>query len=428
MKNIPKIRKQIIHNYFKFYKQNLSISDFYNSPFSYPATWSKNSGYYILKSFYNFNILERIKHFIKDFISIGRLSSYKLLINSDLKKKKYKNLYISWARKKDFNNKGIFKNNYLPQFTKKNNLWFILNIDTKKIYSKDYLIWQKETFDKFDFRFLLVTIFQIVLKNRFNLRKIYYSINVDTVFSNMVYKELSETIQNYKIKKIFLPYEAQPFQKNLLSKIKRKNKKIKFIGFLNAIQPFPIHLHHFSDLVDVCYTISPSQRIQLTKIFGWNKKKLILIKSDKFKSRNVNNYKNQIILPFYITNFKKILLLLENLIKNKPTNYFCKFNVRPHPAGLVDKNYRVFTKQIKLILRKFRKKFNNSKQSNKCLIVGSTSSIIEALEKKLIVYHLVDQPELESLDKYLWPNVNITQINDNIFKYTIKKTKSLINY
>ena len=88
MKNIPKIRKQIIHNYFKFYKQNLSISDFYNSPFSYPATWSKNSGYYILKSFYNFNMLERIKHFIKDFISIGRLSSYKLLINSDLKKKK----------------------------------------------------------------------------------------------------------------------------------------------------------------------------------------------------------------------------------------------------------------------------------------------------------------------------------------------------
>ena len=49
MKNIPKIRKQIIHNYFKFYKQNLSVSDFYNSPFSYPATWSKNSGYYILK-------------------------------------------------------------------------------------------------------------------------------------------------------------------------------------------------------------------------------------------------------------------------------------------------------------------------------------------------------------------------------------------
>ena len=125
------------------------------------------------------------------------------------------------GKKKDFNNKGIFKNNYLPQFTK-NNLWFILNIDTKKIYSKDYLIWQKETFNKFDFRFLLITIFQIVLKNRFNLRKIYYSINVDTVFSNMVYKELSKTIQNYKIKKIFLPYEAQPFQKNLLSKIKKK--------------------------------------------------------------------------------------------------------------------------------------------------------------------------------------------------------------
>lgn len=428
MKNISNIRKKIISQFYDYHLKNKNNYDFINSPYSYPSTWSKNSGYHILKSFYKYNNLEKLKQFLKELIGIGRLKSYKLNSHSSLKKKKFENLYITWARKIDFDEKGNLKNNYLPLFTKSKNLLFILNIDNQKIKNKNYFIWQKSNFKYYDHSFLIKKIISSLLDHKFKFKNLFYSINVDTVFSNLIYKELDNIITKYKIKKIFLPYEAQPFQKNLILQIRKKNRKVKFISFLNAVQPFPIHLHNYSDLSDKCYTISPAQKLQLTKIFQWDKKKLLLIKSKKFNQKNILKYRNKIILPFYITNFDKILFLIENLFQIKPKNYFSEFQILPHPAGILDENYKKFVQKIKILIKKYKYKFSKSNYNRKCIIVGSTSTITEALEFKLMVYHLVDQPELESLDNFFWPTVQVKQITDNIFNYTIKKTKTLINY
>ena len=56
------------------------------------------------------------------------------------------------------------------------------------------------------------------------------------------------------------------------------------------------------------------------------------------------------------------------------------------------------------------------------------STIFEALEYGLEVFHIVNEPLLESLDYLFWPTIKISNFNDNIFIYRTKYKKKLINY
>ena len=47
--------------------------------------------------------------------------------------------------------------------------------------------------------------------------KTMHQLNIDSVFSEIVVKDICKMIKKYNIKKIILPYEAQPFQKHLIS-------------------------------------------------------------------------------------------------------------------------------------------------------------------------------------------------------------------
>ena len=91
-----------------------------------------------------------------------------------------------------------------------------------------------------------------------------------------------------------MPYEAQPFQKKIILNIKKKFQNIKILSYLNAIQPFPIHLYNKDIIPDHSYSVSKSQIYQMTKIFKWDKKKISLIKSHKFNKKNVKKYNNKI--------------------------------------------------------------------------------------------------------------------------------------
>ena len=55
-----------------------------------------------------------------------------------------------------------------------------------------------------------------------------------------------------------MPYEAQPFQKKIILNIKKKFQNIKILSYLNAIQPFPIHLYNKDIIPDHSYSVSKS--------------------------------------------------------------------------------------------------------------------------------------------------------------------------
>ena len=424
-------RKKIIKLFFKYFnkkkKQGINIS---LSPFLYPCTWYINLGYLRTQSFYLNNKKRFIFQYLKEAIYIAKLHDYILNEPKIIKSSAPKNLYVTWFSRGDLGNNFIFKDKYIPLLTKKNNYWFLLNIGNHFKYSKlkknnKLFIFQKNSNNIFNYIFFIKIFLKVIFKTKFSLLEIIHRLNVDAIFSEIVVKNICFVVNKYNIKKIILPYEAQPFQKYLISILKKKFKTVKIVGYLNAIQPFPAHLFDNKNLPDKIYSSSPAQINHLSRYFKWDKKKLFLKKSFRFKKKH-SKFRNKILLPFIITDPKLIINSIYNLINTMPKNYFNKINVVPHPTGFLEKDYKNFVKELNEVLKNFNNKFDTKNKKKISIVIGSTSVIFEALELGLKVFHIVDQPLLESLDNSFWPTVKILKINENVYKYTITKSKSLI--
>ena len=109
--------------------------------------------------------------------------------------------------------------------------------------------------------------------------------SVQSVFAELVTNKVLKILDKHNFKEIIMPFEAQPFQKYIISNVKKNSKKSKIVSYINGIQPFPIHLHDNKNIADINFSISETQIYQLSKIFKWKKNKLKLIKSKKLSKK-----------------------------------------------------------------------------------------------------------------------------------------------
>ena len=70
----------------------------------------------------------------------------------------------------------------------------------------------------------------------------------------------------------------------------------------------------------------------------------------------------------------------------------------------------------------------NSKAKISTVIVGATSSVPEALQSVENVFHIFEDPVIQTYSNYFWPNINVQFIEKNIAKYSTKDKYSLLNF
>ena len=74
----------------------------------------------------------------------------------------------------------------------------------------------------------------------------------------------------------------------------------------------------------------------------------------------------------------------------------------------------------------YLKKKNKNHLSS--IFFGQTTAIIIALEFGINCYHICTNPVFDSYSSTLWPDIKVNQINNNVFKYELKKKKTFINF
>ena len=414
-------------NILKKIKEDINISKDPNSVLSYPCTWFKNLGYFKVQSNYKNNIINFFLQYLKELFLISNLYSYEIFKHKNLSLKDKKNIYITWCTKSDFKNDGSYIDKYMPKKVKKEDIWFLINvgdlINTNKLRQNNIILYQKKSPKGFSILFFFKILFNSLFQEKYSI----FSIGVYKIFSDLINIQINQLLNKGNFKNLIMPYEAQPFQKKLILTIKEKYKKMKVISYLNAIQPFPIHLYNEKIIPDMNYSVSKMQIHQMTNIFKWDKKKIELIKSHKFNKSLFKRYNNKIVLPHYITNKKKVVDLVNIALELKPKNFFSKLEIAPHPIVKSDHKYMKLVNSLESTVKKFEKNFNFSKKKQ-CFVVGSTSTVFEALELGIEVYHIVEDPKLEAVDNFFWPKIKIKQLNNNIFVYNKVYNKMLINY
>ena len=312
------IRQLNVVSYVRSYLKKLkkqNISEF-KSIFCYFSTWAPCPGLSKLraleKSF--FGNLSLFFSIFKGIISISKQSNFKV-INNKIRNKKSK-LIVTWAYKNNFLSNGSLQDRYFNTNSRiiKEAVWYVIYMDEeipKKIDENIILLYNKKNFFKYDLFYLIKIIYQNFLSNSLSIKKIFHSLSSNITFSNLIVDSINEEIKTEKIKKLIIPYEAQPFQRNLINEFKKKNKKIITIGYVHDVQALPVHYAPLEGLPDILLLHSLDQKKYLIKYLKWPRKSIKLIPSMRFIRKN-KNLNSKIFLPNTIVNSKIIIREFES--------------------------------------------------------------------------------------------------------------------
>ena len=383
---------------------------------NYLNTWQLNIGnYYLRKKFLKISFFEKWKFlfylFYKKNIS-ENYNFYSTPANYKILKKKYLNLIISFkANKTDFDTH--FSSN---RSNSKKSLWFLINLSDQKLTEEsDNIIFSKKKISNYNlikFKTIFLFLFWLFISNKNNDEKLFFDALSDAI----------NRINLDKIKKVFLPYEAQPYQKYIINVIKKKNPSCKVIAYCHGGLP-SLPIEYFDNkLVDKIYVHSQVEKNILNNFFGWKKKKIILTKSFRhFDKKRICS--NNFYLP-YIFNFNFKL-------KDDLDFISTKYNLRSvkivsHPFSRNSINQKKITDYFNKIKKK--NNFKIKKKDNIAIFLGVTGSILEALQNKLTVIHVTNNPQFELYSNFLWKNILVKKISSRIFSYKLKDKNTLIKY
>ena len=99
--------------------------------------------------------------------------------------------------------------------------------------------------------------------------------------------------------------------------------------------------------------------------------------------------------------------------------------IKNHPATLNSKKHLLLIKNIKEIIKKNKIKFGN-KFKKISIFIGSTTSITLALEQKIDVIHISEDPIFDTFNSKIWNDLIVTRLDRFIFKYKLKENKNIL--
>ena len=91
------------------------------------------------------------------------------------------------------------------------------------------------------------------------------------------------------------------------------------------------------------------------------------------------------------------------------------------------------SKKHKNLLFSFKQIINRKNKSshslkNTSIVIGVSASILEILEHGIDVINVCENEVLESHNNKIWKSINVKKLTNNVFKYSIKKKGSIINF
>ena len=223
-----------------------------------------------------------------------------------------------------------------------------------------------------------------------------------------------------------MPYEGQPFQNSIFMKIHQLNKKTETVGYVHSFPiGLPTNLIRRAGHPKKIIINSEAQEYCLRNSLCWKKSQLLLLPSCRFFKKSKFKMKNTIFLPIQFKNSNFIIKELKKLIKMKKLN-LTKFKIKNHPSCLKSKKHLFLIKKLQELISK--NKSNNKYDKNLSIFIGSTGSVIEALERNIKVLQICEIPILESYSKLIWKHIETKILSDNIFEYGKIKKFGLIKF
>ncbi len=398
----------------------------------YFCSYNFSVGYSLLKFYQNklqFYLI--FKFFIKEIVSLFKINNYKIL--GKLDNENFKKAVVTWGNNSNIS-KDFFYDKYFNQKTNEHDdiLWLVIfNGDEnilkgKQIQNVIFIIEEKTNFfEKVKFLFrLFINFFCKETKNMENFLFYFswhnaFKIKLENIFNKYL---------NINLQLLLLPFEGQPFQFRAIQIAKKAtNNRVMVKGYIHSVPSYPSHLLYKKFYPDHLIVSSNDQFNFFKAYILPQSHKIELLPSARFYYQEEKDMYNKIFLPieFYSESLilKKITYLLKNFLAN---NDFSKYEVKNHPACYNSVKHIKLSNKINEIIKNNKNKVKTNLNKNS-IFIGSTGSIVEALEVGVEVFHITEDSTLEVYSDFIWDNVKVSEIEENLYKYSLtNKNKTLI--
>ncbi len=368
----------------------------------------------------NANYLKIFFFNLKNFNNTLKIFSSKVYYKS-ITKKQFKNIFITWGEKKNFEKNGNYNDNFFKiSSQKKNDLFLIVNTleEVPKNIGENIIIYS------YSYKFLLSNYFKFLIyffKNFYNPLKLIINFNWQNLFDTEFKNKLNSILENLDFKNCNFIYEGQNYQDGIVKFIKKKNKKIKTRAFISSIpSPYPINYYNYEkEFIDEINVYSYEQLALFKNYLNWQSKKVKVIKSKRFK-KGFFKKTPHIYFPIDVINFDNILLNLDNfLISSK--KIFCTPKIKFHPRFKSITKKFLYKTEIQKIIKKNKKKFSKSSKEIFSFFIGPTGALIEALENNVKVIQICDNNIFDNFNLKLWKNLRSKKLSEGVYSYKLKK-------
>ena len=397
------------------------------SSFCYLSTYGINPGQAKLLLWLkkNNSIINYIKTVTNHILAISSFQNY---IITKYTKKKYDNLFLTWGRKSHFQN-NIYYDSYLKTRSDnfKNSIFFVIYLDRDlpKIIPKNVILFYKK--NKFrSILFLFKIIIQTIVINNFNINKIFHYLSSQTVFAELLNEKIIKIQNDINFKKIIMPYEGQPYQNFVIQNLKKKIANFKTIGVIHSILPaLPLNLLKREGSPSFIYVSGDAQKKVLIKYFGWEKKQIFVTKSLRFNKKLDKKILGSIFFPININNVNKVTNHFEEFLISSKEKSLPIIKTRNHPQMHESVNHKLLEVRLNKLIKKYKNKFSPKIKQNICLFIGTTSAVVEFLEKNVNTIHLPICNEFDIYTHKIWNLIDTTNKN-KVFYYKVKKKNKLV--
>jgi len=369
----------------------------------------------------------------KHILGVGFLNDYLLHGNKSLDPER-KTLIISWSFEKNFSSNGSFNDRYLSENSKnnKNIQWVLISMDNfipENLDDNVLIIKQKPNKPKFNVIFFIRNFIENLIKNRFSIKKLLHYLPSHSVqalkLSDIILNNLS--LNNFS--KVFLPYESQPFQNFIFSRIKKIKKNITTIGYVHSMLPsLPTNYIFRKGSPDILLVHGEGQKDILEKFLGWPNQKVKVIESLRYRHESNKSLANKIFIPYALFKSDILIKKFEKFLQNSDDKSLPNFEVLNHPTKNNSKKHLFFFKNIKKIIDRYQDKFDHTSKRKLSICFGWTAAVVEALEREIEVVHICSDPVLESFNEKIWLNFEVKKIDNFIFKYKLSFPNKYINF
>jgi hypothetical protein len=397
--------------------------------------WHDGLGYLNLKKILkkNISIYEKFITYLKLIYSFSSIKDVQ--ISQNLKKNKYENLVISHLNKSNYTPKKNYFDKHFSLNTNntKSTIWIFITSSQsskrekvinnivlfKKIYGSSY---EKILFfSKFLFKYILSFKFISPIKNIENY------IDNSTIDKKLI-DLVDDLILKKNIKNVVIPFEGHPLQYKILRNIKQNNPKVKSIGYMHSVLPaLPTDYFKKNKDLDKLFVNGSVQKKILCNKLGWKKYDVKHIPSMRYIAEDKKDFQNQIFLPYFLKDERKIFQLFKNFISRLPKDHFPKLKVRNHPFMQNSRKHIKLKNLIdNFIDNNVNKVFKNHNKKRISVFIGSTASIIECLERNISAIHICSDEILDLYHPRFWKPLRVKKLSECVFEYHLSEKGKLI--